>query len=301
MWLNKVSRCKKKKNTVDKITAYSANCFKGLTCTPREDRVQFAVAMMHGLNTCLLFYLLTWLGQNANGSEIINGAKVGKKSMLFMASVQNDKGHVCGGFLISEDFVLTAAHCDDKSDLSRVVLGTHDLKRVDNNTIRRIEKKCKHPSYKNVKFGNDIMLLKLSKKAQLNKKVKLIGLPKTGKEIKDNQKCSVAGWGSTKTGGNSVDDLQVVEVPIINLNACKKQWEEVQFNLPANIICAGGYQTENGFCQGDSGGPLVCNKMAVGVVSFNRRSCDYPNVPNVYTDISKYLPWITSILKKKKC
>ncbi|XP_026200692.1 duodenase-1-like isoform X3 [Anabas testudineus] len=257
--------------------------------------------MMHGLNTCLLLFLVTWLGQNANGSEIINGAKVGKKSMLFMASVQNDKGHVCGGFLISEDFVLTAAHCDDKSDLSRVVLGTHDLKRVDNNTIRRIEKKCKHPSYKNVKFGNDIMLLKLSKKAQLNKKVKLIGLPKTGKEIKDNQKCSVAGWGSTKTGGNSVDDLQVVEVPIINLNACKKQWEEVQFNLPANIICAGGYQTENGFCQGDSGGPLVCNKMAVGVVSFNRRSCDYPNVPNVYTDISKYLPWITSILKKKKC
>lgn len=54
--------------------------------------------------------------------------------------------------------------------------------------------------------------------------------------------------------------------------------------------------------QGDSGGPLVYNKMAVGVVSFQLRgNCDYPNVPNVYTDLSKYLPWIQKIVKQKRC
>lgn len=54
--------------------------------------------------------------------------------------------------------------------------------------------------------------------------------------------------------------------------------------------------------QGDSGGPLVCDNLAVGVVSFNNyKICDYPNVPNVYTDISKFLSWIKPILKKKKC
>lgn len=54
--------------------------------------------------------------------------------------------------------------------------------------------------------------------------------------------------------------------------------------------------------QGDSGGPLVCNGMAVGVVSFNmKRNCDYPNVPNVYANLSKYLPWIKEIRRKKKC
>ncbi len=53
--------------------------------------------------------------------------------------------------------------------------------------------------------------------------------------------------------------------------------------------------------QGDSGGPLVCNGMAVGVVSSNNNyNCDYPDVPNVYTDISKCLPWIKKILNGTK-
>lgn len=54
--------------------------------------------------------------------------------------------------------------------------------------------------------------------------------------------------------------------------------------------------------QGDSGGPLVCNGMAVGVVSFNmRKNCDYPNVPNIYTNLSKYLHWIKEIRRNKTC
>ncbi|GLD74489.1 mast cell protease 1A-like protein, partial [Lates japonicus] len=54
---------------------------------------------------------------------------------------------------------------------------------------------------------------------------------------------------------------------------------------------------------GDSGGPLVCKgNLAFGVVSYNNQgNCDYPDVPNIYTDISKYAPWINDILKKKKC
>uniref|UniRef100_A0A3P8UQV1 Mast cell protease 1A-like n=1 Tax=Cynoglossus semilaevis TaxID=244447 RepID=A0A3P8UQV1_CYNSE len=235
------------------------------------------------------------------GSDIVNGKKVPKNLMLYMALVQNSQGQRCGGFLISQDFVLTAAHCNDIKP-STVVLGTHNLKNVTKDMRYGIAKKCIPPHFTKAANGGDIMLLKLSRKPPLNNRVQPVQLPKAANKIKDNAKCRVAGWGLTKTEGPNVDVLQFTEVPIVNLEVCKKQWKIINFDLPKNVICAGGYKVKKGFCQGDSGGPLVCGGTAVGVVSFNmRKDCDYPNVPNVYTDISKYLQWIKDVLKKKSC
>ncbi|XP_067454223.1 duodenase-1-like [Thunnus thynnus] len=252
--------------------------------------------MMHGLHKFLLFHVLTCLRQNGLGSEIINGKKA-KKSLLYMASVQVNRSHMCGGFLISEDFVVTAAHCDSPHPMS-VVLGTNNLRKVVDDTMRYNVTKYKHPDYVDILSGNDIMLLKLSRKAHLGKKpIKPIKLPSHHMNLKGIKKCSVAGWGFTRTGGQIVDELQVVDVPIIKQEVCRKRLPK----LPAEVICAGGYGTKKGFCQGDSGGPLVCKReFAVGVVSFNSNyNCKYPDVPNIYTDISKFIPWINVFLKKK--
>lgn len=153
----------------------------------------------------------------------------------------------------------------------------------------------------------------------------------------------MAGWGLIKTGGEAVNLLRVVQVPLIKFDVCKEEWGEVNSTLPDNVICAGGYGTKKGFCQvcflsikgkyndvndvtyfswieiykskffsvcsssqGDSGGPLVCRGMAVGIVSFNLAlnpttgNCDYPNKPNVYTNVMKYLDWIKNMIKKPK-
>ncbi|XP_050924154.1 duodenase-1-like isoform X2 [Lates calcarifer] len=246
---------------------------------------------MHGLHKFLLFPLLMCLGRSV-GSRIIHGNKVSANSMLYMVSVQNNRGHICGGFLVREDFVVTAAHCN-RDEPTSVVFGTHNLKNTDNGKRINIETRYKHPQFMSEGTGNDIMLLKLSKKVQLDNSAQTIHLPSSEMHINDNQQCRVAGWGYTRTNGNVVDDLRVVDVSIINPQVCKMEWD----GLPANVICAGGYGTNKGFCQGDSGGPLVCNGIAVGVVSFNKyRNCNYPDVPNVYTDISKYLVWINSII-----
>ena len=64
--------------------------------------------------------------------------------------------------------------------------------------------------------------------------------------LNEKKMCRVAGWGSTRTHGGAVNELQVVDVPIINLDKCQKAWHNA---LPVNVICAGGYGTNKGFCQ----------------------------------------------------
>ncbi|XP_014853272.1 PREDICTED: granzyme B(G,H)-like [Poecilia mexicana] len=257
------------------------------------------IKMMAMWRVLMLFLVLAVLGQKAHGTEIVNGKKVPDRLMLYMASVQNDRGqHICGGFLISEDFVVTAAHCD-KNNPTSVVLGTHNLKKVDDGTMRYNVTRCKHPDFDSVKSGNDIMLLKLSKKVQLSNKVQPIQIPKGEMKLKDNAKCRVVGWGSTKDGGKISNVLEMGDVTLANLKQCKAKWKFLKQDLPNNVICAGGHKAKAGFCKGDSGGPLVCGATAAGVVSFSSR-CD-PDIPNVYTDVSKYVSWIKKIRKQKHC
>ncbi|XP_005754663.1 trypsin-like [Pundamilia nyererei] len=250
---------------------------------------------MLGLQKFLFVHVLACLGRLAHGSDIINGEKAPENSMQYMASVQNNKGqHVCGGFLITEDFVVSAAHCNDFTP-THVVLGNHNLKNGNHQKIK-IKKKIIHENYQQLGLGNDIMLLELLS-VQLNERVQTIQLPRAEIHLEENQVCQVAGWGTTKTHGKSVDELMVVNVSVITSKNCEAQWPR----LPANVICAGGYNTTKGFCQGDSGGPLLCDGLAVGVVSFNyKENCSYPNKPNIYTDISKYLQWIDGIVKSRK-
>uniref|UniRef100_A0A3B3BUP9 Peptidase S1 domain-containing protein n=1 Tax=Oryzias melastigma TaxID=30732 RepID=A0A3B3BUP9_ORYME len=244
---------------------------------------------MQDLGRLLLFLALICAGSHVHG--IINGKRAPEGSMQSMVSVQTKNGHVCGGFLIREDFVVTGAHCD--VNLTHVILGEHNWKNSNAKKIKIISR-YKNINYKHPGSGYDIMLLKVSIHILF---LKLDNIQRN-MNLEDHQECSVAGWGKTESSGVPVDDLMVASVSIINQTVCLNSWG----GLPANVICAGGYNTNKGFCQGDSAGPLVCNGKAVGLVSFNKNyNCKYPDVPNVYTDIRRYLPWIKDILRGGMC
>ncbi|XP_048038902.1 granzyme B-like [Megalobrama amblycephala] len=225
------------------------------------------------------------------GADIINGKKVKKNSMLYMASVQIEGKHRCGGFLIDPSYVMTAAHCDENGNMT-VILGNHNISPQEANLKRyTVQNKHKHPSFRHPKNGYDIMLLKLSKKLKTSRGVKTIKIP--NKPLKPNSKCQVAGWGKTEKQ-NVVDDLLVTDVLTINFTACQTMWKKLRVKLPDNVLCAGSFKTKSCASQADLGGPLVCSGKAVGIVSLER--CDSPNVPNIYTEISKYTVWIKKVI-----
>ncbi|XP_043079838.1 transmembrane protease serine 9-like [Puntigrus tetrazona] len=259
---------------------------------------QNLIKMSAAYSLLLSVALMSLLSTGTFGADIINGKKAKKNSMQYMASVQIEGEHICGGFLIHPSYVLTAAHCDQSGNMT-VILGTHNIApKVADPKRHAVQKKHKHPSFKNIQSGNDIMLLKLSKKLKNGKGVKTIEIQKKDKGINPKTQCKVAGWG--KTGQkNMVNDLLVTNVLVFNSTVCRTMWNKVQNKFPINVLCAGGYNTKSGACQGDSGGPLVCSGKAVGIVSFNRlNNCDYPDVPNVYTDIYKYKTWIEEVIKR---
>ncbi|XP_021329158.1 mast cell protease 4 [Danio rerio] len=252
--------------------------------------------MTKAISLLLSVTLISLALTGAFGADIINGKKAKKSSLLYMASVQINGEHKCGGFLIDPSYVLTAAHCNKQGNMS-VILGTHDISPKGTNVKRyRVQNKHIHPSYKSVKTGKDIMLLKLYKKVKIGKDVKLVTIPSKDKPLKPKSKCLVAGWGKTEKD-NTVNDLLVTDVLTINKTVCQSVWKKINVELPDNILCAGGYETKSGACQGDSGGPLVCSGQAVGIVSFNMGRCDYPNTPNIYTQISKYTHWIKKVIR----
>lgn len=218
----------------------------------------------------------------------------------------NRKEFWCGGSLISEQYIITAAHCtkdtNGKSFHPRqftVRLGDYDLSSGDNAgtpAVYRVKSYRTHPDFKINGFYNDIALFKLDRGVDLNQYVIPVCLPveyeARGLDALVGETPSVIGWGTTFYGGQESAVLRHVELPVWSQSDCDNAYFQP---IEEIFICAGYADGGKDACQGDSGGPLLHYEnnhwMQIGIVSFGNR-CAKPGYPGVYTRITHFLPWI---------
>ncbi|KAM6202541.1 granzyme B-like [Rhynchocyon petersi] len=196
----------------------------------------------------------------------------------------------CGGFLIREDFVLTAAHCWRSS--MNVILGAHNIKEQESTQQRiPVKKAICHPNYDKIKGSNDIMLLQLQTSAKLNEAVLPLGLPGEKTLVKPGMVCSVAGWGRISVH-TLTTKLHEVELTIQEDRVCECIYPKY---YKGSQLCVGDPKKKMASFKGDSGGPLVCNNVAQGIVSYGKIN---GTPPRVFTKILSFLPWIKKTMKR---
>ncbi|XP_014941695.1 granzyme H isoform X1 [Acinonyx jubatus] len=225
--------------------------------------------------------------------EIIGGHEAKPHSRPYMVFVQflvgNSKKR-CGGALVNEDFVLTAAHCLGSS--INITLGAHNIKKQEKTQqIIPVRRAIPHPDYNPKNYSNDIMLLQLVKKAKLTAAVRPLGLPKGKDRVRPGQVCSVAGWGRMAMG-TLATTLQVVELIVQEDRECRSRFRG--YYMGATQICVGDPKKMKTSFKGDSGGPLVCNNVAQGTFSYGNGN---GTPPGVFDKVSHFLPWIKRIMK----
>ncbi|KAI2655248.1 Cationic trypsin [Labeo rohita] len=202
----------------------------------------------------------------------------------------NSGYHFCGCSLITNRWVVSAAHCSRFP--VQVRLGEYNIDVSENREqVINSERIIIHPRYNNYNLNNDIMLIKLAKAATLNSYVQSVSLPSSCSSA--GTECLISGWGSTSTTGTYYpSNLMCLWAPILSDSTCKKAHHG---NITPCMFCAGFMEGGKDSCQGDSGGPLVCNNQLQGIVAWDN-SCAQKDKPGVYTKVCKYVRWINTTI-----
>jgi len=211
----------------------------------------------------------------------------------------------CGGTIICDKFVMTAAHCTSADPSMwkyyKVYAGEHDVKNgMDNATRHNIKKIHIHPNYRTNqsmrKWDWDYALIELSEPIQLtgDSKARAACLPDPNdKDFAEGTKFVVSGWGDLESNGWGPRKLHHVTVPAVTDAQCKRVYD-----ITPRMHCAGNMEDGGvGSCQGDSGGPLTLvdpntsKVKLIGVVSWGS-GCAKKGYPGVYSEVTTVLEWI---------
>ncbi|XP_029172443.1 serine protease lint [Nylanderia fulva] len=210
----------------------------------------------------------------------------------------------CGGVLITDKYVITAAHCQPGFLASLVaVFGEFDIsgelesKRSVTKNVRRV---IVNRGYDPATFENDLALLELESPVQFDEHIVPICMPNDGIDF-TGRMATVTGWGRLKYNGGVPSVLQEVQVPIMENAVCQEMFQTGGHSklILESFLCAGYANGQKDSCEGDSGGPLVMERpdgrwFLVGTVSHGIK-CASPYLPGVYMRTTYFKPWLHSI------
>ncbi|XP_053202571.1 tryptase-2-like [Panonychus citri] len=261
-------------------------------------------------------------------SRIRNGHKVKGNKYPWMVQLKSytdrDESEYfqCGGTLIDNQHIITAAHCFEKDDGSfleakdvDVYMGTKNFIEEDEDEAYSVEKLWIDPKYDGDSLGNDFAIITLAEKVDFTRHIGPICLPTTAEGA---DQFTIAGWGKTSSGKNAHSATRLMEavVTLVPRDECEQlalNWLEKtepdavkspDFNVTELIaethLCARNIITGSDTCAGDSGGPLMYlgqddRWFLMGVVSGSWVDCGVDkNGASFYTKLNYYEETIKS-------
>lgn len=239
-------------------------------------------------------------------SRIIGGKPSKVSEWPFIVALFGaDSDPFCGGSLVNDQWVLTAAHCVDPV-IKAGKAGTLNIRRAaadgaaSGNRVA-VSRAFVFPDYSTPSGGSDVALLKLAQKVSLpTSELPIMASQNTEAAFAFPKACaSTAGWGATQSSGGMSKILRNVDVPVLSDDDCKQMRGAIAD--PRTHVCAGYAQGSKDSCQGDSGGPLMVragptNFLLIGVVSFGA-GCAEPNAPGYYSRVSTYREWVIKTIE----
>uniref|UniRef100_A0A3B4WRX3 Zmp:0000001329 n=1 Tax=Seriola lalandi dorsalis TaxID=1841481 RepID=A0A3B4WRX3_SERLL len=208
----------------------------------------------------------------------------------------------CGGTLVSDRWVVSAAHCFEES-ADHVTIGDYDKQRLDpGEQLIKIQRVFVHPHFHSFTFDSDIALVYLAQPVLRGPTAVPACLPDAHLSkylLKEDNRGVVTGWGLTRFMGRSSRFLRKVALPVVSYKDCTASTEQV---ITDNMFCAGYLETSMDACSGDSGGPFMVSYRGTwfltGIISWGEK-CAAKGKYGVYTRLGNFLNWIRDTMERQ--